>query len=100
MIVTETYPAVRFNLLATVPFFAWAVRFTSSRKTLSAESPLRSNSAITKPAGSTAIAAAGKRHCDSIFMASHGRRGVKRLLLGSVASRVIATSSVPVVVYR
>lgn len=46
------------------------------------------------------VAAARKRKCDAIFMSSHGRRGLKRLLLGSIASRVIATSNLPVVVYR
>lgn len=46
------------------------------------------------------VAAARKRRCDGVFMSSQGRRGWKRLLLGSVASRVIATSTVPVIVYR
>ena len=45
-------------------------------------------------------AAARKRRCDAIFMGSHGRRGVKRLLLGSVASRVLASAGLPVIVYR
>jgi nucleotide-binding universal stress UspA family protein len=35
-----------------------------------------------------------------IVMASHGRRGIARLLLGSVASRVVALSPVPVLVCR
>ncbi|HEX7054373.1 MAG TPA: universal stress protein [Burkholderiales bacterium] len=48
--------------------------------------------------GITAIAR--KRKCDAIFMASHGRRGLRRLLLGSVTSRVLARADRPVVVYR
>jgi nucleotide-binding universal stress UspA family protein len=49
----------------------------------------------------TAIpAAARKRRCDAIAMASHGRRGVRKFLLGSVADRVIATAKVPVIIYR
>lgn len=38
--------------------------------------------------------------CDLIFMASHGRKGINRLILGSETQKVIAYSSVPVLVYR
>ena len=40
------------------------------------------------------------KDCDLIVMASHGRRGVKKLLLGSVANEVLAHSSVPVLIYQ
>ena len=33
-------------------------------------------------------------------MASHGRRGVKGLLLGSETQRVLTHSAIPVLVYR
>ena len=46
------------------------------------------------------IAAAKDSGCDLIVMASHGRRGVARLLLGSVASRVVALSPMPVLICR
>ena len=46
------------------------------------------------------IAAAKKRKCDVIFMASHGRRGFSRLIMGSVTQKVLAHSRIPVVVYR
>ena len=38
--------------------------------------------------------------CDLIFMASHGRKGLNRLILGSETQKVIAYSTVPVLVYR
>ncbi|MEQ1941770.1 universal stress protein [Mesorhizobium sp. VNQ89] len=38
--------------------------------------------------------------CSLIVMASHGRRGLGRLLLGSQTSEVLAHSSVPVLVVR
>lgn len=38
--------------------------------------------------------------CNLIVMASHGRRGIKRLLLGSQAAEVLATAHVPVLVIR
>lgn len=40
------------------------------------------------------------RGCDLICMASHGRRGLGRLVLGSVTSEVLVHSSVPVLVAR
>jgi nucleotide-binding universal stress UspA family protein len=46
------------------------------------------------------IRAARRKKCDAIFIASHGRGGVKALLLGSVTQRVLAHSQIPVVVYR
>ncbi|PVA09525.1 universal stress protein UspA [Pelagivirga sediminicola] len=38
--------------------------------------------------------------CDLIVMASHGRRGVSRLLLGSQTSEVVSHSPIPVLVVR
>jgi nucleotide-binding universal stress UspA family protein len=38
--------------------------------------------------------------CDLIVMASHGRRGVSRLLLGSQANKVVTHSAVPVLICR
>ena len=38
--------------------------------------------------------------CDLIAMSSHGRRGVRRMLLGSVTAEVLVLSTVPVLVAR
>ena len=38
--------------------------------------------------------------CDLIFMASHGRKGITGLLLGSETNKVLTHSKVPVLVYR
>ena len=38
--------------------------------------------------------------CNLIVMASHGRRGVQRLLLGSQANEVVTSSPVPVLIVR
>ena len=46
------------------------------------------------------VEAARSRNCDLIFMSSHGRRGLARIALGSVADRVMTLSKVPVLVYR
>ena len=46
------------------------------------------------------VEAARKRKCDLILMSSHGHRGLDRMLLGSVADKVIQRSKVPVLVYR
>ena len=46
------------------------------------------------------IATAARRKCDLIVMASHGRKGLKALLLGSETQKVLLHSKVPVLVHR
>jgi len=46
------------------------------------------------------IALAGEAGCDLIFMASHGRRGMAALLLGSETNKVLTHSKIPVLVTR
>ena len=46
------------------------------------------------------IETAKSRGCDLIVMASHGRRGLRKLFLGSQTSEVLADGSVPVLVVR
>jgi nucleotide-binding universal stress UspA family protein len=46
------------------------------------------------------MAAAKKNKCDLVVMASHGRKGLKRVLLGSETQHVLTHSSVPVLVLR
>ncbi len=46
------------------------------------------------------IRTADEQGCDLIFMASHGRRGLSKLLAGSVTQHVLAYSSIPVMVLR
>jgi nucleotide-binding universal stress UspA family protein len=38
--------------------------------------------------------------CDVIFMASHGRKGLSAVLLGSETQKVLTHSTIPVMVYR
>lgn len=46
------------------------------------------------------IKAAEGQGCDLIFMASHGRKGISRLFIGSETQKVLAHSTIPVMVYR
>lgn len=46
------------------------------------------------------IAAAKKHKADLIVMASHGRKGVKRMLMGSETQHVLTHSHIPVLVLR
>ena len=46
------------------------------------------------------IETAVKEGCDLIFMASHGRRGLTGLLLGSETIKVLTHTKIPVLVYR
>ena len=46
------------------------------------------------------LAVAGKEKCDLVVMASHGRRGLKGVLLGSETQDVLSRSKIPVLVCR
>jgi nucleotide-binding universal stress UspA family protein len=46
------------------------------------------------------INTAKARGCDLIFMASHGRKGVSALVLGSETTKVLTHSKIPVLVCR
>ena len=50
---------------------------------------------------SDAVLATAKKHkCDLIVMASHGRKGLKRLLLGSETQHVLTHASMPVLILK
>ena len=44
--------------------------------------------------------ASAQYDCDCVFMASHGRKGLAAVLLGSETQKVLTHSKVPVMVYR
>jgi nucleotide-binding universal stress UspA family protein len=46
------------------------------------------------------IDCAQDRGCDAILMASHGRRGMSAVVLGSETLKVLTHSIIPVIVYR
>ena len=46
------------------------------------------------------VETAEKRGCDLIMMASHGRRGVQALLIGSETTKVLTHSKIPALVLR
>ena len=46
------------------------------------------------------LAAARKHKCGLIVMASHGRKGIKRLLLGSETQQVLTHAEIPVLILK
>lgn len=48
----------------------------------------------------TILAAAERLHADLVVMATHGRHGVTRLVMGSVAERIVRESTIPVLTIR
>jgi nucleotide-binding universal stress UspA family protein len=62
--------------------------------------PCRTQQAIEDDPYAAIIAAAGQNGCDLIVMASHGRHGLKGLLLGSETQKVLVHSTIPVLVHR
>lgn len=108
-------PAYRYNIYADYvpPDFISPQQFSANTKKVA----LRHLDVVKKAAADAGVAcacyystsdfpadqivkAAKKYKCDAIFMASHGRTGLSRLLLGSEATKVLTHSRIPVVVYR
>ena len=52
------------------------------------------------PAAGPIVREAKKQRADLIVLGTHGRRGVRRLVLGSDAEQVVRTASVPVLLVR
>jgi nucleotide-binding universal stress UspA family protein len=46
------------------------------------------------------VTAAQDNNCDVIFLASHGRRGIRAVVMGSETTKVLTNTKIPVVVYR
>ena len=63
-------------------------------------SPCETVTSVSADRAGEIVAAAQKFGCDVIFIASHGRRGIDRIFLGSETRRVLADSPVPVLVFR
>ena len=53
-----------------------------------------------KAAADAIVETAQSKGCDLIVMSSHGRGGVGRMLLGSVATKVLTFSTIPVLICR
>lgn len=62
--------------------------------------PCESVSTVSEHPYEDILKTAAERGCDLIVMASHGRRGVKGLLLGSETQKVLTHGDIPVLVYR
>ncbi len=76
-------------------------RLSSARAILESEGIEVETIAVKSFSPAEAIIDATFSHgCDCIFMASHGRRGIAAVLLGSETQKVLTHSKVPVMVYR
>jgi len=82
------------SVLLAVPFCLWSPQ--------AAGQGVKARGATVKSdrVAESVIAAARKHKAGLIVMASHGRKGIQRLLLGSETQHVLTHSSVPVLVLR
>jgi nucleotide-binding universal stress UspA family protein len=81
---------------------AYAASLLERAQAMAEEAGVRCDTAVGHhPVVHEAIIDAASRHgCDLIFMASHGRRGLAGLLLGSETQRVLTHTDLPVLVFR
>jgi nucleotide-binding universal stress UspA family protein len=79
---------------------AGRVLAAAEKKAMAAKVPVSRAWAISGSPHDAIVDIARRRRCDLIVMASHGRRGLSRLLLGSETQAVLSRVSVPVLVVR
>ena len=73
-----------------------AVQKAAQAKGVTAESVLTRSDMVAE----SILSAAKKHRCELIVMASHGRKGIQRVLLGSETQQVLTHSAIPVLVLR
>jgi nucleotide-binding universal stress UspA family protein len=79
----------------------WVARRLASLVKRAQKSGVRAASAVvTGDPSSQVVRAARSLRADLIVIGTHGRRGITKFLLGSVAERVIATAPCPVLTVR
>ncbi|MCP4195327.1 MAG: universal stress protein [Planctomycetaceae bacterium] len=96
------------ELTATEPGVIWATVDDASRMTHAREAiderlkeyPRTNVNVNFGDPGHVITELAAEIECDLIVIPSHGRRGVQRILLGSVAERVVRLAHCPVLVMR
>jgi nucleotide-binding universal stress UspA family protein len=79
---------------------AGRVLAAAGKKVKAAKVPVSKAWAISGSPHDAIVDIAKRRRCDLIVMASHGRKGLSRLLLGSETQAVLSRVSVPVLVVR
>ena len=62
--------------------------------------PVEARVVVRTHAASAILEEAARTGCDLIALATHGRRGLPRLFLGSVADKVVRGAGVPVLLHR
>jgi nucleotide-binding universal stress UspA family protein len=86
--------------VATVVEEAAEKSLTSAMALATSRVPKAESVLVRGPAAVEILEAAGRLKADLIVMGTHGRRGVSRMLLGSVAEKVVRSSLVPVLTIR
>lgn len=83
----------------------WQEELEEARERLAMILPTRTNvwyehHCLTGPADEKIVTLAADKHIDLIVMASHGRTGLSRLLMGSIAEGVMRNASCPVLIVK
>ncbi|MEB3199169.1 MAG: universal stress protein [Synechococcaceae cyanobacterium] len=98
----DTNPSLMTNEEIAARMQALADRHLRELLAIATESGVRADvdSVVSEQPYQAIIRAAERRQCDLIFMASHGRRGVGALVLGSETQKVLTHCALPVLVWR
>jgi len=108
-VVDELVPVAGFEPMTYSPEYIEAVRAGGQKVIERARKLVRSRGVaaqtvlletIARPAADLIVAQAKRWGADLIVLGTHGRRGLRRLVLGSDAEQVVRTSPVPVLLVR
>ena len=113
LVVTESWPVMEIAQKATerrkdpigefeARASAWAAEVLEQAKGMIEATGVRVQTMhVSDMAPAQAIVdSAAKLGCDAIVMSTHGRRGIRRVVLGSQASDVVAEAKVPVIIVK
>lgn len=107
LFVQDSYPLIRFgeSLSAGVQALMMAARENGTQAVARIRDAAQSNGVVVdtlevedRDAARSIVGAAKASESDLIVMGSHGRSGVAKIVLGSVATKVLALSPIPVLI--
>jgi nucleotide-binding universal stress UspA family protein len=96
---TRSFPADRSPGASTEKAHAEAYLQRIAARVREQGVPVRTRVAVARHAAEAILEEAAAQASDLIALATHGRGGLKRLLLGSVAEKLLRAAASPVLVY-
>jgi nucleotide-binding universal stress UspA family protein len=96
LMTTDEIKKIESQWMASSQKIVHAVKAAAAKQNIAAKAIAIKGSSVSD----SILKAAKKYNCDAIVMASHGRKGLARILLGNETQQVLTHSTLPVLVLR